>query len=137
MTSRSYTSVCWPPFWGQKCIAVIERKVVIVSLFANANDHSNKTCIFCKIQAHYLYNLCDSTDMTCLDCDATCMHGLLSHVRLTRVHVINYSSHVRVVYGHAQRLPRPPLYQEQCCVLVFVSLNKLSVMVSKPPLHTR
>ena len=26
VTSRSYTSVCWPPFRGQKCIAVIERK---------------------------------------------------------------------------------------------------------------
>ena len=32
--------------------AVIERKVVIVSLFANASDYSNKICIFCKIQVH-------------------------------------------------------------------------------------
>ena len=35
-------------FRGQKCIAVIERNV---SLFANASDYSNKTYIFCKIQA--------------------------------------------------------------------------------------
>ena len=39
-------------FEGQKCIAVIERNVVIVLLFANASDYSDKTCIFCKIQAH-------------------------------------------------------------------------------------
>ena len=32
--------------------AVIERKVLFVSLFANASDYSNKTRIFCKIQAH-------------------------------------------------------------------------------------
>ena len=41
--------------WGQKCIAVFERtwrKVLIVSLFATASDYSNKTCIFCKMQAH-------------------------------------------------------------------------------------
>ena len=29
----------------QKCIAVIERKAVNVSLFTNAIDHSNKTCL--------------------------------------------------------------------------------------------
>ena len=34
------------------CSRVIERKVLIVSLFANASDYSNNTCIFCKIQAH-------------------------------------------------------------------------------------
>ena len=33
---------------GQKCIAVIERKVLIVLLFANASDYSNKTCIFVR-----------------------------------------------------------------------------------------
>ena len=31
---------------------VIERNVLIVLLFTNASDYSNKTCIFCKIQAH-------------------------------------------------------------------------------------
>ena len=30
----------------KKCIAVIERKVLIVSLFSNASDYSNKTCIY-------------------------------------------------------------------------------------------
>ena len=30
---------------GQKCIAVIERKALNVSLFTNASDYSNKTCI--------------------------------------------------------------------------------------------
>ena len=39
-------------FEWQKCIAVIERKVLIISLFGNASDYFNKTCIFCKIQAH-------------------------------------------------------------------------------------
>ena len=39
-------------FECQNCIAVIERKVLIISLFANASDYSNKTCILCKIQAH-------------------------------------------------------------------------------------
>ena len=42
-----YTSIWWSPCWGQKCIAVIERKVLlIVLLFANASDYSNKTCIY-------------------------------------------------------------------------------------------
>ena len=31
---------------GQKYIAVIEKKVLIVSLFANTSDCSNKTCIY-------------------------------------------------------------------------------------------
>ena len=30
---------------GQKCIAVIERKVLNVSLFTNASDYSNRTCM--------------------------------------------------------------------------------------------
>ena len=30
----------------QKCIAVIERRVLIVSLYANTSDYSNKTCIY-------------------------------------------------------------------------------------------
>ena len=30
---------------GQKCIAVIERKALNVSLFTNASDYSNKTCM--------------------------------------------------------------------------------------------
>ena len=30
---------------GQKCMAVIERKALIVSLFTNASDYSNKTCM--------------------------------------------------------------------------------------------
>ena len=30
---------------GQKCIAVIERKALIVSLFTNASDYSNETTI--------------------------------------------------------------------------------------------
>ena len=30
----------------QKCIAVIERKVLIVSFFGIASDYSNKTCIY-------------------------------------------------------------------------------------------
>ena len=29
---------------GQKCIAVIERKALNISLFTNASDYSNKTC---------------------------------------------------------------------------------------------
>ena len=29
---------------GQKCIAVIERKALNLSLFTNASDYSNKTC---------------------------------------------------------------------------------------------
>ena len=33
-------------FGGQKCIAVIERKVLIVLLFANTSDYSNKTCMY-------------------------------------------------------------------------------------------
>ena len=31
---------------GQKCIAVIERKVLIVLLFANTSDYLNKTCMY-------------------------------------------------------------------------------------------
>ena len=30
---------------GQKCIAVIEKKALNVSLFTNASDYSNKTCM--------------------------------------------------------------------------------------------
>ena len=33
-------------------MAVIVRKVLIISLFVNASDYSNKTCIFCKTQTH-------------------------------------------------------------------------------------
>ena len=33
---------------GQKCIAVIERKTLIVSLLTNASDYSNKTTIFVR-----------------------------------------------------------------------------------------
>ena len=33
---------------GQKCITVIERKVLIVSLLTNASDYSNKTTIFVR-----------------------------------------------------------------------------------------
>ena len=33
-------------FKGQKSTAVIERKVLIVSLFTNASDYSNKACIY-------------------------------------------------------------------------------------------
>ena len=33
---------------GQKCIAVIERKVLIVSLFTNASDYSSETTIFVR-----------------------------------------------------------------------------------------
>ena len=39
-------------FVGQKCIAVIESKLLIVVLLANLSDYSNKTCIFCKTKAH-------------------------------------------------------------------------------------
>ena len=35
---------------GQKCITVIERKALIVSLLTNASDYSSKTTIICKIQ---------------------------------------------------------------------------------------
>ena len=49
VTSHSYTSVYFriaaALLRGRKCIAVIERKVLIVSLFANASDYSNNTCI--------------------------------------------------------------------------------------------
>ena len=40
-----YTSVWQPPCWGHKCIAVIERKTLNVSLFTNTSDYSNKTCM--------------------------------------------------------------------------------------------
>ena len=33
---------------GQKCIAVIERKTLIVSLFTNASDYSSETTIFVR-----------------------------------------------------------------------------------------
>ena len=33
---------------GQKCIAVIERKALIVSLFTNASDYSSETTIFVR-----------------------------------------------------------------------------------------
>ena len=33
---------------GQKCIAVIERKVLIISLFTNASDNSSETTIFVR-----------------------------------------------------------------------------------------
>ena len=33
---------------GQQCIAVIERKALIVSLLTNASDYSNKTTIFVR-----------------------------------------------------------------------------------------
>ena len=33
-------------FGGQKCIVMIERKKLIISLFANASDYSNKACIY-------------------------------------------------------------------------------------------
>ena len=39
--------------FGSRAIRDFARSpVLIVSLFANASDYSNKTCIFCKIQAH-------------------------------------------------------------------------------------
>ena len=50
----------------QKCIAVIERRVLIVSLFANTSDHSNKTGIFCKIQAHRPVNASLVRVVTCV-----------------------------------------------------------------------
>ena len=31
--------------WSHKCIAVIERKTLNVSLFTNTSDYSNKTCM--------------------------------------------------------------------------------------------
>ena len=37
---------------GHKCIAVIERKTLNVSLFTNASDYSNKTCM---ARSMYLY----------------------------------------------------------------------------------
>ena len=46
-------------FGGQECIAVIERKVLIVSLFANASDYSNKTCIY-KYYVLASYKKCKS-----------------------------------------------------------------------------
>ena len=33
---------------GQKCIVVIERKVLVVSLFTNASDYSSETTIFVR-----------------------------------------------------------------------------------------
>ena len=33
---------------GQQCIAVIERKALIISLLTNASDYSNKTAIFVR-----------------------------------------------------------------------------------------
>ena len=33
---------------GQKCIAVIERKALIVSLFTNASDYSSETTLFVR-----------------------------------------------------------------------------------------
>ena len=33
---------------GQKCIAVIERKALIISLLTNASDYSNKTTILVR-----------------------------------------------------------------------------------------
>ena len=33
---------------GQKCITVIERKALIVSLFTNASDYSSETTIFVR-----------------------------------------------------------------------------------------
>ena len=55
-----YDYVCILPYGGhhfewQNCIAVIERKVLIVLLFCSASDYSNKTCIFCKIRHIDLY----------------------------------------------------------------------------------
>ena len=49
MMSYLYMSIYFCMVEWQKCIAVIERKVlvvIIVSLFANASDYSNKTCIY-------------------------------------------------------------------------------------------
>ena len=43
-------------FEWQKCIAVIERNVLIVSLFANASDYFNKTCIY-RSMCLYLTNI--------------------------------------------------------------------------------
>ena len=41
---------------GQKCIAVIERKALNVSLFTNASDYSNKTCME-RSMCFYLTNI--------------------------------------------------------------------------------
>ena len=50
VTSRYF---CIRPFslyhvGGQKCIAVIERKALIVSLLTNASDYSSETTIFVR-----------------------------------------------------------------------------------------
>ena len=47
-------------FGGQKCIAVIERKVLIILLFTNTSDYSNKTCIYMQIYVIVSYKICKS-----------------------------------------------------------------------------
>ena len=63
----TFVYVCILPFGGHhfECIVVIERKVLIVSLFANASDYSNETCIFC-IQAHRPVNASPVGVVTCV-----------------------------------------------------------------------
>ena len=41
---------------GQKCIAVIERKALNISLFTNTSDYSNKTCME-RSMCLYLINI--------------------------------------------------------------------------------
>ena len=46
---------------GQKCIAVIERKAINVSLFTNASDYSNKACME-RSMCLYLTNIAVSLE---------------------------------------------------------------------------
>ena len=48
MMSHLDTSVYVHLVEGQKCIAVIERKELIISLFTNASDYSSETAIFVR-----------------------------------------------------------------------------------------
>ena len=60
---------------------MIEREVVIVSLFTNVSDYSNKTCIFCKIQAHHIIPVYTSLVgvVTCIGEERYDYHLSLNH----------------------------------------------------------
>ena len=52
---------------GQKCIAVIERKALNVSLFTNASDYSNKIRLAWKVYVLVSYKYCSFAEVvTCV-----------------------------------------------------------------------